>query len=105
LSEVFFITQPVPELAPHRTQACADSKRDSKMTKARPQILLKIGQVARQQKLLLIFRNQRKVDWNFDFEIPATQNCGHPTLMVLNYDWSSLGCLFSILVWDRIFFL
>jgi hypothetical protein len=25
--------QPVPELPPHRKQACADSKRDSKITK------------------------------------------------------------------------
>jgi hypothetical protein len=50
--------QPVPELPPHRKQACADSKKDSKMTKitfplahikfsispipeAHPQVLLK----------------------------------------------------------------
>jgi hypothetical protein len=53
--------QPVPELPPHRKQACADSKKDSKMSKmtkitfplahinfsispipeARPQVLLK----------------------------------------------------------------
>jgi hypothetical protein len=25
--------QPIPELPPHRKQACADSKRDSKITK------------------------------------------------------------------------
>jgi hypothetical protein len=31
-----------------------------------------------------------KFTWNFDFEIPATQNCGHPTSMVLNSDWSGL---------------
>jgi hypothetical protein len=29
----FYIIQPGPELPPHRKQACADSKRDSKMTK------------------------------------------------------------------------
>jgi hypothetical protein len=39
-----------------------------------------------------------KLTWTFDFETPATQNCGHPILMVLNSDWSSLGCLFSIIV-------
>jgi hypothetical protein len=36
--------------------------------------------------------------------IPAMQNCGHPILMVLNSDWSSLGCLFSKIVRDRTFF-
>jgi hypothetical protein len=36
------------------------------------------------------------VDNATKFEILATQNCGHSTLMVLNSDWSSLGCLFSV---------
>jgi hypothetical protein len=33
------------------------------------------------------------IDIATKFEI---QNCDHPTLIVLNSDWSSLGCLFSI---------
>jgi hypothetical protein len=37
-----------------------------------------------------------KFTWNFDFETTATQNYGHPTLMVLNSKWSILG-LFSII--------
>jgi hypothetical protein len=36
-----------------------------------------------------------KFTWNFD--ITETQNCGHHSLMVLNSDWPSLGCLFSII--------
>jgi hypothetical protein len=34
---------------------------------------------------------------NYKKSSKATQNCGHPTLMVLNSDWSSLGCFFSII--------
>jgi hypothetical protein len=35
--------------------------------------------------------------------VNGTQNWGHPTLMVLNSDWLSLGCLFSIIAWDMTF--
>jgi hypothetical protein len=63
--------QSVPELPPYRKHACADSKRDSKMIKinfsvahitafsispipkTRPQVLLKSGQIARRQKLII----------------------------------------------------
>jgi hypothetical protein len=35
--------------------------------------------------------------------VNGTQNWGHPTLMVLNSDWLSLGCLSSIIAWDMTF--
>jgi hypothetical protein len=33
MNRIFFIIQGVPELAPQRKQACADNKKDSKLTK------------------------------------------------------------------------
>jgi hypothetical protein len=96
--------QPVPELSPHGKQACADSKRDSKMIKInfpvahitelhiklsispipepRPQILLKNRTGCWTSKNYYWYRNKIRNLGN------AKLQSSYP-LMVLNFDWSS----------------
>jgi hypothetical protein len=63
----------------------------------RPQVLLKNRAGCLTAKIIIdIATISEKFTWNFDFETTATQNYGHPTLMVLNSKWSILG-LFSII--------
>jgi hypothetical protein len=57
--------------------------------------LSKLNENFKEKIIIIDFATiSEKFTWNFDFE---TQNCDHPTLMVLNSDWSSLECLFSII--------
>jgi hypothetical protein len=68
----------------------------SPIPEAHPKALIKkIGQV--DNRIIDNATISEKFTWNFDFETSATKNCSHRTLMVINSDWSSLGCLFSII--------
>jgi hypothetical protein len=73
----------------------------SPIPEARPQVLLqnRIGCYTA-EVIIDIATISGKFTWNFvDMVLrnSGKANCCHPALMVLNSDWSSLGCLLSII--------